>query len=138
LKAYTKTDYINERVFDIPKYVQDLLSSFYYVRTMELGNKREGDVLTVQYFANDKVVNLNVRFEGKEEIDVPAGKFRTFVVKPGLTEGFTTKTSDLFIWISDDDRKIPVKVKLKIVIGSLVAELVSYSGINGPLNSKIE
>lgn len=138
LKAFTKTNYANERTFDIPQYVQDLLSAFYYVRTMDLRNKREGDLIAVQYFSNDKIVNLTVRFEGREDVDVPAGEFRTFIVKPELTEGFTSKTSDLYIWISDDDRKIPVKVKVKIIIGSLVAELVSYSGINGPLNSKID
>jgi hypothetical protein len=46
------------------------------------------------------------------------------------------KTSDIYVYLTDDERKIPVKVKMKIVIGSLVAELTN-TGLNGPLDAKI-
>jgi hypothetical protein len=54
-----------------------------------------------------------------------------------LTEGFTSKTSDLYVYLSDDDRKIPVKVKVKIVIGALIGELTSYEGLAGPLDARL-
>jgi hypothetical protein len=138
LKVQTKTDNANLREFQVPAFVQDILSSFYYARTLDFRNYKEGDILTVQYFYDDKYIPLDIRFEGREEVEVSSGKYRTFVVKPELKEGFTSKTSDIYIWLSDDDRKIPVQVKMKIVIGSLVAELTDYSGLNGPLNAKIE
>jgi len=105
---------------------------------LDFKNSKEGDVITVPSFYKDKVVNMNVRFEGREVVDVAAGKFKTFILKPELKEGFTSKTSDIYIWMTDDDRKIPVKVKMKIVIGALVAELTQYSGINGSLDSKLD
>ena len=52
-------------------------------------------------------------------------------------EGFTNKTSDIFVYLSDDERKVPVKVKMNIVIGALVAELTQYSGLNGNLDARI-
>jgi hypothetical protein len=136
LKVRTTVDNNVVKDYTIPQYVQDIFSAFYYARTLDFSKYKEGDVFTIQTFYKDKVFPLSIRFEGREEVDVSAGKFRTFKVKPNLTEGFTSKTSDVYVWLTDDDRKIPVKVQMKIVIGSLDAELTSYSGLNGPLNSK--
>ncbi len=138
LKVYTKVNYVEDKNYKVPYYVQDLISSFYYARTLDFRSSKEGDIITIPSFYKDKVINLNVRFEGREVVDVAAGKFKTFVLKPELKEGFTTKTSDVYIWMSDDERKIPVKVKMQIVIGALVAELTQYSGLAGPLDSRLE
>jgi hypothetical protein len=39
--------------------------------------------------------------------------------------------------MTDDDRKIPVKVSSKVVIGSIDGELTSYSGTRGPVTAKV-
>lgn len=138
LRADAIVNYGTPKSYQVPEYVQDLISAFYFVRTLDFKNSKKGDIITVPIFSDDKTISLQVYFEGREEIDVPAGEFRAFILKPELTEGFTKKTSDIYVWLTDDDRKIPVKVKMKIVIGALVAELIDYTGLNGLLNSKIE
>jgi hypothetical protein len=138
LKVYTKINFVEDKNYKTTFYVQDLISSFYYARTLNWKDKKEGDKILIPTFHNDKWWNLEVRFEGREDVDVEAGEFRCFVVRPMLKEGFTTKTSDIYLYITDDERKVPVKVKLNIVIGAIVAELVSYSGLNGPLDAKIK
>lgn len=138
LKVYTKVNYVEDKTYiSKNEYVQDLISSFYYARTLDWKGKNEGDVVTVNYFYKDNFYPLDIRFEGRETVDVAAGEFKTFILRPMLKEGFTNKTSDIYIYLSDDERKIPVKVKMKIVIGALVAELTQYTGLNGPLDSKI-
>ncbi|HAP36800.1 MAG TPA: hypothetical protein DCQ28_13015 [Bacteroidetes bacterium] len=57
------------------------------------------------------------------------------MVKEG---GLFKSEGRILIWLSDDERKIPVKVNTKVIIGSIDAELKEYSGLNGPLKSKIE
>lgn len=136
-KVKTVANYNEKREFEAPAYVQDIFSAFYYIRSLDLRYSKEGDVITTETFNDDKHFALAVRIIGREEIDVPAGEFRTIVVKPELKEGFTSKTSDIYVYLSDDERKIPVKVKMKIVIGSLVGELTEYSGLNGPLDARI-
>lgn len=136
-KVKTKTNNTENREFKAPAYVQDIFSAFYYVRTLDLTKYKEGDIITVETFNDDKHFPLAVKIIGRETVDVAAGEFKTVIVQPMLTEGFTNKTSDIFVYLSDDDRKIPVKVKMKIVIGALVAELTEYSGLRGPLDSKI-
>jgi hypothetical protein len=137
LKVKTIGDNKDFREFTTQKYVQDIYSAFYYVRTLDLSKNKDGDVISVPTFNDDKEINLAVKIIGRETVEVGAGEFKTIVVQPMLTEGFTNKTSDIFVYLSDDDRKIPVKVKMKIVIGALVAELTEYSGLRGPLNAKI-
>ena len=44
----------------------------------------------------------------------------------------------ILIWLSDDERHVPVKVSTRVVIGSIDTDLREYSGINGPLPSKVE
>ena len=136
-KVKTTVNYNDVREFDAPAYVQDIFSSMYYIRTLDLKSKKDGDIITVETFNDDKHFPLSVKIIGREEVDVPAGEFKTIVVKPELQEGFTSKTSDIFVYLSDDDRKIPVKVKMKIIIGALTGELTEYSGLYGPLDSKI-
>jgi len=137
-KVNTVGDYTQKRTFEAPAYVQDILSSLYYIRSLDLKYAKEGDVYTVEIFNDDKHYPMTIRIMGREDVDVSAGEFKTIVVKPEISEGFTTKTSDLFVYLSDDERKIPIKVKMNIIIGALTGELTEYSGLNGPLNSKID
>ena len=136
-KVKTKTNNTENREFNAPAYVQDIFSAFYYVRTLDLSKYKNGDVISVETFNDDKHFSLAVKIIGRETVEVASGEFKTVVVQPMLTEGFTNKTSDIFVYLSDDERKIPVKVKMKIVIGALVAELTEYSGLRGPLDAKI-
>lgn len=135
-KVFTKINFAEEKNYTVPEYVQDLISAFYYARTLDYSKSKQGEVFNINYFSDDKVIPLRVRFDGRDETDVSAGTFKTFILTPDLTSGFTSKTSDVTIWLTDDDRRIPVKVKIGIVIGSLSAELTQYSGLNGPLTSK--
>ena len=138
LKVYTKVNFVEDKSYiSKTQYVQDLISSLYYARTLDWKSKNPGDIVTVNYFYKDNFYPLDIKLEGRETVDVAAGEFKTFILKPMLKEGFTNKTSDIYVYLSDDERKIPVKVKMTIVIGALVAELTQYSGLNGPLDAKI-
>jgi len=126
-----------EGEFEIPKYVQDAMSAFYYFRTFDYDKMKTGDITTFQNFYKDKTYPLEVKYLGKETIEVPAGEFRCIKVEPLVQEGGLFKSEgSIVVWMTDDDRKMPVKVKTKVVIGSIDAELSSYKGLAGPLNSK--
>lgn len=137
--AKVKTTLNNNEVrgFSAPAYVQDIFSALYYVRTLDLKKMKDGEVVQIETFNDDKHFPLSVKIIGRETVDVASGEYKTVIVQPMLSEGFTNKTSDIFVYLSDDDRKVPVKVKMKIVIGALIAELTEYSGLRGPLDAKI-
>lgn len=125
-----------EGEFDIPQYVHDGISAFYYVRTQSFAGMKPGDVMKLQNFYNDKTYPLDVKYLGKETIEVPAGEFNCIKVQPYFIEGGLFKSEgDITVWLTDDDRKMPVKVSSKIIIGSVDVDLTDYSGV-GPLSSK--
>ncbi|MBK9331866.1 MAG: DUF3108 domain-containing protein [Ignavibacteria bacterium] len=126
-----------EGEFDIPEYTQDAMSAFYYFRTLDFKSMKEGDITLLQNFYKDKTYPLQVKYYGKETIEVPAGEFRCVKLEPMVEEGGLFKSEgSIIVWLTDDDRRMPVKVKTKVVIGSIDADLSAYSGLAGPLTSK--
>ena len=122
----------------IPMYVHDILSAFYFARTIDYSNFKPGQKIHLQNFYKDSTYELDVRFKGRQEIEVAAGKFKCIVIEPLAKEGGLFKSEGkVYVWLTDDERKIPVRVSSKVVIGSIDSELVEYDGINGPINAKI-
>ncbi len=126
-----------EGEYDIPEYTQDAMSAFYYARTFDHSKMKEGDKISLQNFYKDKTYPLDVRYLGKETIEVMAGEFRCIKVEPLVQEGGLFKSEgSIVVWMTDDERRMPVKVKTKVIIGSIDADLSEYSGLAGPLKSK--
>ena len=131
--------YANKKQYSIPEYVHDIISAFYYVRTMDLSNMKKGTIINLQNFWKDSTYTLGVRHHGKTIVDVPAGKFRCVVVEPvDMQGGLFRNIGSILIYLTDDDRKMPVKVASKILIGEVTAELTQYSGLRGPIQAKID
>jgi len=126
-----------EGEYDIPRYVQDAMSAFYFGRTIDYSKMKVNDEILLQNFYKDETFPLKIKYLGKETIEVPAGEFRCVKVEPLVQEGGLFKSEgSIVIWMTDDDRKMPVKVKTKVLIGSIDADLSDYSGLAGPLTSK--
>lgn len=117
-------DYRNdeEEEFEIPSPVFDPVSGFYYFRTLELV---VGEPVYITVFDNKKIWDVEVQVLRKETLTLPTGTFDTIVVKPLLkSEGIFAKKGEVHIWLTDDERHIPVLVTLKVKIGSVTAILV--------------
>ncbi len=128
----------SEGVHKIPPYVHDIVSAFFYVRTLDLSKMKKGDKIKLQNFYKDKTYDLEVLFHGKEDVTVKAGKFRCIVVEPLVQEGGLFKSEgSILIWLTDDDVKMPVKVKTKVVIGAIDSELTAFENLKSQLKSKL-
>lgn len=126
-----------EGEFDIPQYVQDVMSAFYYSRTVDYSAMKEGDHFTLENFYKDKTFQLKTKYLGKETIEVPAGEFRCIKLEPLVVEGGLFRSEgSIVLWLTDDQLRMPVKVKTQVLIGSIDADLSDYSGLAGQLTSK--
>lgn len=124
--------------FSIPPYIHDVVSAFYFVRTMDFSASRPGERTILHNFTKDTSYTLAVKFLGRQQIKVDAGTFRCVIVEPLIQEGGLFKSEGrVIIWLTDDERKIPVKVSTQVVVGSIDAELREYSGVAGPINAKL-
>lgn len=127
-----------EGTFKIPPFVHDVVSALYHVRTYDLHNMKKGDVIKMQNFFDRETHELQIMVLGRQKISVEAGTFNTIVIEPIIKKGGLFKSEGrILIWLSDDDRKIPIKVSSKILIGTVDAELTAYKGLRGPLTSKV-
>ena len=99
----------------------DPLSGFYAMTQIPI---QVGKTEYIRIFDSKKIFDAEIKVLKKEKISVPAGKFDTIVINPVLqTEGLFLRQGKMYIWLTDDDRKIPVMFKSKVKIGSFVAKL---------------
>ncbi len=109
--------YKDGRTFPVPPRVQDALSAFYYARTQALPI---GGSLIFDYHASRKSQPLEVRVLGRERVTTPAGTFNCVGIEPLLRAGGVFKNKGkLWIWLTDDDRRMPVMMRSKVAIGSV-------------------
>jgi hypothetical protein len=129
----------SEGTYPVPPYVHDILSAFYYARTINYGPLKAGDQVQLSNFHKDKSYDLIVRVLGRQQLEVAAGTFNTVVIEPLVKEGGLIKSEGrIVVWLTDDERKIPIRVNTKVVIGSIDTELKEYSGIRGPVSSRVK
>lgn len=121
-KDFLKNSQTNQK---ISKRTYDTLSSFFYFRSVPL---QVGTSYFIDIFDCKKLWNTEVQVLRREEIATPLGRFKTVVIRPLLkSEGIFARTGEMLIWLTDDDRRIPVLMKSKVKIGSITATLVGGS-----------
>ena len=105
--------------------VADFLSSLYFVRAQKL---EIGQDIVFDIVNREKQYPLIVKVLRKEKIKTPAGEFNCIVVEPQLRgEGiFVSKGKSLTVWLTDDQYRMPVKMKTEVFIGSVSASLLEY------------
>ena len=119
-----KAHYADGRTFDTMPGIHDVLSAFYYVRTLAL---EPGRTYHVDTHSSRKNYPLEVIVHGRERVKVPAGEFDCLVVEPVIIgDGLFQHEGKLTIWLTDDARKLPVLMKTRVKVGSIDASLKEF------------
>ncbi|MFP5518857.1 MAG: DUF3108 domain-containing protein [Bdellovibrionia bacterium] len=108
--------------WDILPFSQNVFSAIFYMRNFAWRDGKEYSFVV----SHDKE---NLVFKGKvirrEKLKTKVGQFNAIVVKPEFTlQGIFKPVGDIFIWLSDDDRKYVLRIESKIKIGTLVSEVI--------------
>ena len=108
----------------------DPLSAFYFIRTMDM---QAGSRLSHPITDGKKNVIGEARVIRREIIEVAGKSYDTLLIVPDLRHigGVFKKSRDakIQVWVTADNRHIPVRLKSKVVVGSFVGELVSSEGL---------
>ncbi len=129
----------NKATVQTPPYIQDIISSFYYARTIDFKNAKAGDEFPVEFLLDDTVFVTKILYEGPEVINTVLGTFKTHKFKPMVLTGEVfSQPYPMTVWISDDKNKVPLMVESGIIVGSVKMELINYNGLKNPVSSKIE
>lgn len=118
----------------VPPYVQDIVSAFYYVRTLDFETADEGDEYFLNFFLDDSVYASRIIFLGREKVKTRLGTFDCLKFKPQVASGgIFQEAYPMVLWVTDDQNKIPVLGRSGVYIGSITIELIEYSGLIHPL-----
>lgn len=123
----------------VPPYVQDIISSFYYLRTFDFDTAEVNDEYYLDFYLDDSVYNSRIVFLGREWVETSLGKFYCLKFKPQVAKGEVFQEPyPMMLWVSDDKNKIPVLGKSAVYVGSVSLELIDYSGLKYPLGEPPE
>ncbi len=113
-----------DSTFTTEPLIHDILSAFFFFRTTAIMDSI--DIMCVDDF---KKYPLRVRVKEKGVIKTDLGKFDCIIIEPLVTStGIFIKNGKMRIWLTDDERRIPVLVKFKVpYLGSITCELIEYN-----------
>ena len=105
----------------IPPRTRDVLSAFYDVRRHALA---PGTSLTFPNHSGKKTNVIEIKVLGHEMLDTRVGRFRCIKVQPVMARGGLFKNEGrIWVWFTDDDKRIPVKMESKLAFGAITAEI---------------
>lgn len=128
----------NEKTFVTPQDTQDILSAFYYLRNYPNIDKiNPGESIAINMFIDDETTKFKLKFVGREDITTKFGVVSSMVFKPLVQSGRVFKEKEsLTVWISDDDNRLPIRIKADLAVGSIKADLDAFKGLNHPFKIK--
>lgn len=129
----------NKKPKELPPYTQDIISAFYYARTLDLSNLKPGDEIVIPFFLDDTLYTSKVIYLGKETITTFLGKFRALKFKPMVAVGTVFKDPyPMTLWITDDKNRLPLLAESGVIVGKVKMELIKVTGIRNPVTSLIK
>tara|TARA_B100000963_G_scaffold269563_1_gene237699 strand:- start:2135 stop:2947 length:813 start_codon:yes stop_codon:yes gene_type:complete len=121
--------------FVVKPNTQDLLSAFYYARTLDLQNAKIGQEFVINTFFDLEMYPLKIKFFGKEKVETKLGEFNCLKFRPMVEKGRVFKEEeDMTLWISDDNNKVPIRLKTNLLVGSIKMDLVEHKNLSESLN----
>jgi len=119
------------------KGVQDMLSAFYYLRSLDPGELKVGTVKKLNVWIDDELFPFQLKVAGTEDIKTKFGTINCLKIIPQVISGRVFKDKEgVTLYVSNDRNFVPVSIKAELAVGSLKASLDSYKNVKYPLNIK--
>ncbi len=112
-----------------PPGIHDSISCLYYFRSLPSLVPGSSHMINVHH--DKKNYKLEVRIEGIERLKGSWGEVETVRVLAIMPfQGIFLNEGNIRVWLTNDARRVPVMMKAKVIVGSVVARLVE--GFQGP------
>jgi hypothetical protein len=123
-----------ERVIKLESGYQDIISTFYFLRKhLDISKLKEGDIIFVNIFFAYQNYPFKMKYLGIERIKTKFGLIECLKLKPFMEAGRVFRSNEgIDLWVTNDENRIPVKVKANLRVGTIVADLTSFRGITNP------
>lgn len=121
--------------YKVPDNIQDVVSGFYFLRTVNFDQRRTGEVIPVKGFFDDQVFDMDVVYKGRETVETKAGSIRAIKLVPKMPKNkLFSGENAITVYLSDDRNKIPVLIQAEMFVGSVKVDMYKYQGLKNRLN----
>ena len=121
--------------FKVPTNVQELVSGFYYLRTLNYDHMKPGEVIRVGSFFDESASTLEITFKGREIVSTKAGSIHVLKLVPKLPNNRIFRGEEAIkVYLSDDRNKIPVLFQAELFVGAIKIDMYKYDGLKSRLN----
>jgi len=125
----------NKGTYPFTGKVFDFVSAYYFARSIDVAKLHVGQTFELKYFLDDGINSLGITYVGTEKITCPMGTFNCLKFNPTIMPGrIFKKNSKLYLWITNDDNRIPVKAQVEVILGSVTMELTNAKGLKFPVD----
>lgn len=104
----------------VPTPVMDPISVIYFLRTADLSVGKSHELTLI---SDGKIYEVRAKVLRRERIQTPAGVFNTVVVEPQMESSHQPRDERLWVWYSDDERRLPVRIRTEVAFGAITATL---------------
>lgn len=125
----------NERkIINLENNYQDIVSTFYFLRKhLDITELNEGDLIGVNIFFDQQNYPFKMKFLGIENLKTRFGLIECMKLNPYMEAGRVFRSNKgLELWVTNDDNRIPIKVRANLRVGTITADLTSFRGIANP------
>jgi hypothetical protein len=127
----------SKKSYKIPDDVVDIVSGYFFLRTVNYNVLKVGDTISTTAFFEDKVYDFKVKFLGKGKVHTKFGKINAIKLSPVMPDNKLFEGGNsIRMWLSDDKNKIPVKIEADLFVGAVEMDLKSYRGLKNPISFK--
>ena len=123
-----------EKVFDTKPNIQDMVSTYYYLRNnIDVSKLKIGDEIQTDMFFDEENYGFKLQYLGEETISTDFGDIESLKFRPYVMAGRVFKEEEsLTLWVSKDKNKVPLRIKADLAVGSLRADLEAFKGLKHP------
>ena len=100
-----------------------------------------GQHIPIKIFMDKEIWPLKIQYRGREDRTKVKGqgRFKTIKFGPEVIEGYVfKKDTQMNVWVSDDQNKIPLLIESPLSVGSIKAVLKSYKGLKYEFTAEAE
>lgn len=118
----------------------DVVTAIYVSRNLDFSKAQQGKTYPVSVVLDRELYHANYTFQKREVKSIKGlGRFKTIKFRVELIAGDVFKEGQyLYVWVTDDENRIPLYVESPIIVGTVRAQVVSMRGLRHPLNSKMK
>jgi len=128
-----------KRTYTVPVGIQDLVSTFYYLRCIDFSKQKQGGIYHITALFDDSLLQTGLIYGGKQTINTKFGKMRCYVFYPILVKGRIFKNQEgMILYVSEDKNQIPIRIQSKVYLDYVKADLEKYENLKYPLDALVK